>query len=185
MVRLLPLALMPAVAVAAQNLPICDLSKLEPLVNDTDFEVCPSKSGLVFPPPTKPTDADLATVCRVPECVALVQKVMALDFGECLIGSLRLEADLLIPLGNKCVIETKTPGPDANLTSSVIVDVEGELVTGSASGISLDASGSKENDDENATHDAVTIPAATDGASTLVHTVMTSAVAMVLLVACV
>nr|QYE52135.1 elicitin-like protein [Pythium porphyrae] len=144
----------------------CDLTVLAPLLQDTDLTTCASESGLAFPPTSAPSADLLASLCAVPECVSLIAKVKATNLGDCLLGTIKLETDLITPAEAACGNSSSTTGSmtdepitmPTETTEAPIVD-ESSLAS---------ATGSAEEDETDAPTSTVPTPSTTESGAAVV-----------------
>nr|QYE52134.1 elicitin-like protein [Pythium porphyrae] len=80
----------------------CQLAVLAPLLQDADLTACAAASGLQFPPTAAPTEEVVTKVCATPACQSILAKVEATGLGDCVLGAIKLESQLINPIKEAC-----------------------------------------------------------------------------------
>ncbi|GAB9470875.1 Elicitin-like protein [Globisporangium polare] len=100
--KLSPLAIIAAATLAVVNAATCDLTKITPLLTNSNVGTCASDSGYSFTALAAPTAQMLPKICASTACKNVVAAVKALNLGDCTLVGLRLQTDLLTPINNAC-----------------------------------------------------------------------------------
>lgn len=86
---------------AAADIPACQVTQLKLLMDNPNVALCVTKSGVVFSALTStPTDAQLASMCKTNECVALLAAIIKLDPADCTLpvdGGIALRSQIVDP----------------------------------------------------------------------------------------
>ncbi|GLE01541.1 hypothetical protein PINS_up010371 [Pythium insidiosum] len=106
-----------AVAAVSAQAPACELDKLKALLTDPSLQGCSTETGLVFPPPTVPTAAEIQKACSSKSCAALVAKVKATGLTTCKLGAVDLIKDIFDPMDKQCKFDGATPPAAGNETA--------------------------------------------------------------------
>ncbi|RLN67414.1 hypothetical protein BBJ28_00013096 [Nothophytophthora sp. Chile5] len=91
-----------AVAVASTGAAMCDIVALSRLLVNGNVTTCSRKTGYNLASLPAPTDAQISALCGSDTCMAAVTTVTQIAPHECTIGSLRLYADVIDPLKQRC-----------------------------------------------------------------------------------
>lgn len=90
----------------AADVPACQVTQLKVLMENPNVPLCVTKSGVVFSSlQSTPTDAQLARMCKINECVALLGAIVALDPADCTLpvdGGIALRSQLVDPAVAYC-----------------------------------------------------------------------------------
>lgn len=91
---------------AAADVPACQVAQLKSLTENPNVALCVTKSGVVFSAlQSTPTDAQLASICKADECVALLAAIIKLDLADCTLpvdGGIALRSQLVDPAVAYC-----------------------------------------------------------------------------------
>ncbi|KAF1319357.1 Elicitin-like protein, partial [Globisporangium splendens] len=127
---LVALAATLAVASAAD----CDLTKLTPLLSDSNVATCSTDSGFSFTSASKPSAEVVSKICTSTACKNVLAAVKALNLGDCTLLGMQLETDLLNPIDAAC-----GTGSGSSTGSSAGTATVGST-TGSSSSVSASSS---------------------------------------------
>ena len=82
-----------AVLAVSANAAPCELLKLTPLLSDANVVQCTKDSG--FQPPIPPKGDQIPKVCASKACSAALTTLKGLGLGDCTVGSIALDTDLI------------------------------------------------------------------------------------------
>jgi hypothetical protein len=87
-----------AVAVAEE----CDATSLTALAATTEYAQCETDSGYTLTSLTAPDNTTAQIMCTSTACLTLLDRIDALNFGDCTIGNLTIMTDIVAPIDVVC-----------------------------------------------------------------------------------
>lgn len=87
-----------AVAVAEE----CDATSLAELAVTDDYTQCETDSGYTLASLAAPNSTTAQTMCASTACLTLLDRIDALNFGDCTIGNLTVATDIVAPIDAVC-----------------------------------------------------------------------------------
>ncbi|KAJ0393619.1 hypothetical protein P43SY_004249 [Pythium insidiosum] len=102
-------------AVSAQ--PACDMGKLLPLASDARAKACVDKANYNLVPPTAPTPDQMKTMCKIDDCLYLLNLLDKTVPTDCVIFGVALRSQVIEPIQKECkaapvpIPTSGAPGP--------------------------------------------------------------------------
>ncbi|RLN91154.1 hypothetical protein BBJ28_00007589 [Nothophytophthora sp. Chile5] len=134
-----------AVAVASTGAAMCDIVALSRLLVNGNVTTCSRNTGYNLASLPAPTDAQISALCTSDACMGVVTTVTQIAPQECTIGSLRLYADVIDLLKQRCgrasgSMSAVGSGPGSGSSAGAIVIITSGSGSGSAADVGMSGS---------------------------------------------